>query len=70
MDAFKWIVKKRMGAKRIESLGELSQLTGLGYQTMRAHIKHPEQMRLFELQALNEVLDFDATEIIEIVKRT
>lgn len=68
MNAFKWIVKKRMLENHIENLLELSNITGLGYQTMRSHIDNPERLKIFELNALDDVLHFEDCEIVGVIR--
>ena len=65
---FKNVVKIKMLEKEIDNLGELSRLTGMGYQTMRMKLKHPEQLRVYEIQALDEVLSFDDAELIRAIR--
>ena len=68
MNNFKWIVKERMIKKHIGTMLELSKTTGLGYQTMRNHIDHPENMKLFEFRALDDILQFDDCEKLTLLK--
>ena len=68
MNDFKWAVKTRMCAKHIPTLWELSKITGIGYQTMRAHLDHPERMKLFEVIALNEALEFEDGDLLNLLR--
>ena len=68
MESFRDIVKIRMVLNHIDDLKELSRLTGVNYQTLRAKIKKPEQLRLFELMALDSVLHFEDGEILKVAR--
>ena len=67
-NSFLWIVKNRMAQKHISNMRELSQESGIGYQTLREHISEPERMKMHEFRALNAVLGFNNREILEIAK--
>lgn len=68
MDSIFWLVKQKMCERKIETLQELSKLTGIGYQTLRQKIHHPDQLRIYEITAINEVLQFSDGELLRIMK--
>ena len=60
--------KRKLIDKDIEDFKELAKQTGIKYDTLLDHLKRPGMFRAFEIQALNEVLEFDDTELLLIVK--
>ena len=67
-ERFKWIVKRYMSIKRISSVKELSRRTGINYLTLQDRLKYPKNLRLFELQALDEVLKFTDSDLNALVR--
>lgn len=67
-ERFKWIVKSYMSINRISSVKELSRRTGINYLTLQDRLKHPQNLRLFELQALDEVLKFTDSDLNALVR--
>lgn len=54
-----WLFRKYMSLNHIQSLNELSDLCGIGYQTLRARVQHIQRIRIFELIAIDNVLHFN-----------
>ena len=67
-ERFKWIVKRYMSINRISSVKELSRRTGINYLTLQDRLKFPQNLRLFELQALDEVLKFTDSDLNALVR--
>lgn len=67
-ERFKWIVKSYMSINRISSIKELSRRTGINYLTLQDRLKYPKNLRLFELQALDEVLKFTDSDLNALVR--
>lgn len=67
-ERFKWIVKSYMSINRISSVKELSRRTGINYLTLQDRLKHPQNLRLFELQALDQVLKFTNEDLNALVR--
>lgn len=67
-ERFKWIVKRYMSINRISSVKELSRRTGINYLTLQDRLKYPKNLRLFELQALDEVLKFTDSDLNALVR--
>lgn len=67
-ERFKWIVKSYMSINRISSVKELSRRTGINYLTLQDRLKHPQNLRLFELQALDQVLKFTNKDLNALVR--
>ena len=63
-----WIFKKYMLQVQIESFVELARESGLEYRTMMNHIEEPGHFRIYELRALDEILHFDAADLIYLIK--
>ncbi len=67
-ERFKWIVKSYMSINRISSVKELARRTGINYLTLQDRLKYPKNLRLFELQALDEVLKFTDSDLNALVR--
>ena len=67
-ERFEWIVKSYMCDIRIKSVKELAKMTGINYQTLKERLVHPENLRLFELQALDKVLKFTDDDLNALVR--
>lgn len=67
-ERFKWIVKRYMSINRISSVKELSRRTGINYLTLQDRLKYPKNLRLFELQALDDVLKFTDSDLNALVR--
>lgn len=67
-DDFKWIIKHYMAENRIPSVKELARETGINYLTLQDRMKCPQNMRLFELQALDKVLKFTDEDLNALVR--
>lgn len=64
----KWIISRYMANNFIASVLDLAKRTGLNYDVLRGRIKHPKNMRLWELAALNDVLNFSDEDLLTIIK--
>jgi hypothetical protein len=67
-ERFKWIIKRYMSENMISSVKELSRRTGINYLTLQDRLKFPQNLRLFELQALDEVLKFTDSDLNALVR--
>lgn len=67
--SIKWMLSSYMIMNHIESFVELSEMTGINYQTLNAHMKAPENFRLYEISALDRILSFKDEDLVMIVKR-
>ena len=67
-ERFKWIVKSYMCVSRIKSVKELAKMTGINYQTLKDRLNNPQNLRLFELQALDEILKFTDGDLTALVR--
>ena len=67
-ERFKWIVKSYMSINRISSVKELARRTGINYLTLQDRLKYPKNLRLFELQALDQVLKFTNKDLNALVR--
>ena len=64
----KWLLKRYMNEQRIDSISELSRLTGIEYQTLQNHIKNIGQFRVFEIKQLDAVLHFSDEDLVRLAK--
>ena len=67
--SIKWMLSSYMIMKHIDSFIELSEMTGINYQTLNAHMKAPEQFRLYEISALDRILSFKDEDLVLLVRR-
>ena len=64
----KWILRDYMNRARIESFRELASRCGLEYRTLMNHIADAGKFRLYEIEALDEVLKFEDKDLIKILR--
>ena len=64
----KWLIKKYMIIAHINSLSELSRMTGIQYQTLQNHLKQVSSFRLFEIRMLDDVLHFSDDDMLKIIR--
>lgn len=62
----KWLIKEYMGKAHIDSITELADLTGITRRTLYDRINNPATIRAYEITALDEVLHFDADDLIKL----
>ncbi len=65
---FEWLIKRYMVKAHIRSLAELAKETGIQYRTLQNRILNPKLLRLFEIQALDCVLEFSDEDRIRIMR--
>lgn len=63
-----WLIRSYMSRCRIGSYQELSDRTGIAYQTLRRRIHTPKTLTVYEIRALNDVLNFDESDLLKIAK--
>ncbi len=64
----KWLIKRYMIDAHIESLVELSKRTGIAKRTLYDRIHDQSTLKLFELNALDEILHFSEEDIIKLIR--
>ena len=57
-----------MAINGIASIQELSSKTKIEYTRLRKRIRDPQTLRLFELQSLNDVLNFSDEDMLKLSK--
>jgi len=62
------LFKRKLIDRDIEDFKDLAKMTGIKYDTLLDHLKRPEMFRTFELKALNEVLEFEDSELLLLIK--
>ena len=55
-----------MAINNIASIQELSKKTKIEYTRLRKRIHDPQQLRLFELQSLNDALSFSDEDMLKL----
>lgn len=63
----KFLLRQYMAINRISSLLELEKLTGFSKSTLHQRIRHPEELRLYEIRALDSVLHFSDEDLLKLV---
>ena len=58
MTDLKWLFKKYMADLRIDDFKALAKMCGIDYSTFKRRLQHPENFRVFEIKAINEILHF------------
>ena len=57
-----------MAENQINSYEELSDRTGIALRTLVRRIDYPRQLKVYEIDALNEVLKFSTDDLLRIVR--
>lgn len=68
MEDFRWILRKSSAEAHIKTNKELCKQTGINARTLRDRFIDPSSLRVFELRALNDVLNFSDEDLLKIVK--
>lgn len=68
MEEAKWILKKFYPNAHISSDKQLCEDSGVNYCTFRKRMSHPDTLRLYELEALNGVLQMDDEGLLTFIK--
>lgn len=64
----KWLIKRYMVEQHIDTLAELSRLSGLAKRTLYDRLNNPKTMKIFELIALDNVLHFTDEDIAKLAR--
>lgn len=64
----KWMLEGYMHRAHIESFPELAKESGIEYRNLMNRIKSPGQFRLYEIQALDEILKFEERDLMSLIK--
>ena len=64
----KWLIREYMAKHHIEGYMELSKLTGIKLTTLKDRLKYPENLKVFEILALNEVLGFSDEDLLKVLR--
>lgn len=63
-----WLLRKYMNEQHIKSFIELSKRTGINYQTLNNRMNNIGQLRIYELNALDEILHFSQEDLIKLIR--
>lgn len=66
--SIKFLIMRYMLENFIENFTQLSEKTGIKYDTLNEHIKHPEKLRKWEIKLLDEVLHFSDEDLLRIIR--
>lgn len=64
MEDFKWFILQQLANAHISSCPELCKQAGVNYRTLRDRFKNPFSLRLYELIALDKILNFTDEQIL------
>ena len=64
----KKLFKRYMIEADIDSFSELSRQSGIDYQTLNVRIKDPGTFRVYELNRLDELLQFSEEDLLLLVR--
>lgn len=64
----KWLIKRYMARAQIESLQELAKATGIKRRHLTDLINDPRKIRVFEIIALNDVLQFSDEDLMKLAR--
>ena len=64
----RFLLKEYMAINRISNFVELEKLTGFTKSTLFRRMKHPEELKLFEIRVLDEVLHFSDEDLARLVR--
>lgn len=64
----KWMLKRYMVERHIETLGQLADTTGIARRTLYDRINNPRTIKLYELAALDKVLHFTDEDLVRITR--
>ena len=66
--SFRFMIKRYMLNNYIEDFKELSQQTGIKYDTLGVRLHKPETLRKYEIRLLDEVLHFTDEDLISLIR--
>lgn len=64
MEEFKWFIYQSLAGAHISSCPDLCRKAGLKYRTLRDRFKNPSTLRLYEIIALDKVLNFSDEQLL------
>lgn len=64
----KWLLKKYMAENHIETMRQLSEMTGIPDATLHDRCKKPTTIKVFEIVALDAVLHFSDEDIAKVAR--
>ncbi len=64
----KWLIKQYMATQHIESISELAKLSGLSRRLLYDRINDPTALKIYEINALDEVLHFSNEDLIFLLR--
>lgn len=66
--SIRWMLTGYLVQNRIESFRELAKMTGIKYKTLLEHIASPENFRMYEVKALDKILNFRDEDLLILVR--
>lgn len=64
----RWLIEEYRTRNRIDSLKEIAEHTGIDYQRLLKRIENPKSFKLFEIEALDELLHFTDEDLLKILR--
>lgn len=66
--SIRWMLSSYLVQNRIESFRDLAKMTGIKYKTLLEHIASPENFRMYEVKALDKILNFRDEDLLILVR--
>jgi hypothetical protein len=64
----KWLLEEYRTRNRLHSLKEIAEMAGIDYQRLLKRIENPKSFKLFEIEALDELLHFTDSDLLKILR--
>lgn len=64
----RFLLLKYMGINKIATFGELMKLAGFKSTNFKHKLNHPEELRVYEIRALDEILHFSTEDLVMLVR--
>ena len=64
----KWLLEEYRTRNRFHSLKEIAERAGIDYQRLLKRIENPKTFKLFEIEALDELLHFTDSDLLKILR--
>lgn len=64
----KWLIKKYMAEAHIDSIEELSEMTGITRRLLYIRMNEPGTIKASEIRALDDVLHFGPEDLVKLAR--
>ena len=63
----RWLIKRYLADNHIDSISQLSKMTGINLRTLMRRLDNPETLLMYEFRSLDEVLHFTEEDKLKII---